>query len=249
VPNELLYQKPRVYLHQPRDTYKGQIVNPLSLNFYTYGWNNPLRYTDPTGHNVCGYGGAGTEWFNNYFSQVSAYAQDKWYSVTDSKVYKGTKAVADFAILDDLNTLLNPDASVVDKSMAGLGFVPTGKVFKAGKLVVEFANKYKTVERAVIATKNNYRDIYKSFNPNMPDKFQVHHTLPQKYESIMGEAGINIHDVEYLRGIHPEIINKLQNRGYSGINHLVEHRLLKRLRILQKKLMTTMDNIGTVKIK
>lgn len=28
------------------------IPNPQSLNKYTYTWNNPLRYTDPTGHVV-----------------------------------------------------------------------------------------------------------------------------------------------------------------------------------------------------
>ncbi|THF73415.1 RHS repeat domain-containing protein [Cohnella fermenti] len=32
------------------DTYEGQIDNPLTLNLYTYVGNNPLRYTDPSGH-------------------------------------------------------------------------------------------------------------------------------------------------------------------------------------------------------
>jgi len=36
-----------------KDTYEGELTNPLSLNLYTYGYNNPLRYTDPTGH--CGF--------------------------------------------------------------------------------------------------------------------------------------------------------------------------------------------------
>ncbi|HBV98040.1 MAG: hypothetical protein JL50_00965 [Peptococcaceae bacterium BICA1-7] len=33
-----------------RDTYEGDITNPLSLNLYTYVSNNPLGYVDPTGH-------------------------------------------------------------------------------------------------------------------------------------------------------------------------------------------------------
>lgn len=43
------------------DTYEGQIVNPLSLNLYTYVTNNPLIYTDPTGHynNHYDHGGSG----------------------------------------------------------------------------------------------------------------------------------------------------------------------------------------------
>lgn len=32
------------------DTYKVQTNDPLSLNFYTYVSNNPLSYTDPSGH-------------------------------------------------------------------------------------------------------------------------------------------------------------------------------------------------------
>jgi RHS repeat-associated protein len=32
------------------DTYEGELNDPLSLNMYTYVSNNPLRYTDPSGH-------------------------------------------------------------------------------------------------------------------------------------------------------------------------------------------------------
>ncbi|MDG0874818.1 RHS repeat-associated core domain-containing protein [Paenibacillus thiaminolyticus] len=34
------------------DAYEGEINNPLSLNLYTYVHNNPLIYTDPSGHKV-----------------------------------------------------------------------------------------------------------------------------------------------------------------------------------------------------
>ena len=32
------------------DTYQGEIANPLTLNWYTYVSNNPLKYVDPSGH-------------------------------------------------------------------------------------------------------------------------------------------------------------------------------------------------------
>jgi RHS repeat-associated protein len=37
-----------------RDTYAGNPATPVSLNRYTYGSNNPIRYSDPTGHWACG---------------------------------------------------------------------------------------------------------------------------------------------------------------------------------------------------
>jgi hypothetical protein len=33
------------------DTYTGEYNDPLSLNLYTYCKNDPLMYSDPTGHN------------------------------------------------------------------------------------------------------------------------------------------------------------------------------------------------------
>ena len=37
-----------------RDSYEGQLTNPLSLNLYTYCYNNPLKYIDPSGHTCQG---------------------------------------------------------------------------------------------------------------------------------------------------------------------------------------------------
>ncbi len=38
------------------DTYRGEKNDPLSLNLYTYCKNNPLKYTDPTGHSSVDFG-------------------------------------------------------------------------------------------------------------------------------------------------------------------------------------------------
>ncbi|MCY9583023.1 RHS repeat-associated core domain-containing protein, partial [Paenibacillus alvei] len=32
------------------DTYEGELRTPLTLNLYTYVYNNPLAYIDPSGH-------------------------------------------------------------------------------------------------------------------------------------------------------------------------------------------------------
>ncbi|RNB70857.1 hypothetical protein EDM52_16540 [Brevibacillus invocatus] len=46
------YYYPSIGRFISEDTYKGQVDNPLSLNRYTYTHNNPLKYIDPSGHDV-----------------------------------------------------------------------------------------------------------------------------------------------------------------------------------------------------
>ncbi|MCY9758902.1 hypothetical protein M5X00_32305, partial [Paenibacillus alvei] len=43
-------------------------------------------------------------------------------------------AGANFLILDDVNTLLNPDGSLNEKALTVASFLPWGKVLKAGKV-------------------------------------------------------------------------------------------------------------------
>ncbi len=45
------------------------------------------------------------------------------------------KEALDFLILDDLNTLADGDASLLDKGIAAASFIPIGKVFKGAKLI------------------------------------------------------------------------------------------------------------------
>ena len=44
------YYDPYIGRFITEDSYWGEDKNPLSLNLYTYCFNDPLRYTDPTGH-------------------------------------------------------------------------------------------------------------------------------------------------------------------------------------------------------
>jgi len=53
--SELLYLRARYYEPETgrflsRDSYEGEIDNPLSRHLYTYVENNPVNYADPTGH-------------------------------------------------------------------------------------------------------------------------------------------------------------------------------------------------------
>jgi RHS repeat-associated protein len=44
------FYSPGLASFMSRDTYSGQLSSPVSLNRYTYANNNPLTYSDPTGH-------------------------------------------------------------------------------------------------------------------------------------------------------------------------------------------------------
>ncbi len=44
------YYDPSVGRFLSEDSYEGQVNNPLSLNMYTYCYNNPSKYIDPSGH-------------------------------------------------------------------------------------------------------------------------------------------------------------------------------------------------------
>jgi len=92
-----------------QDTYEGQLDNPLSLNLYTYVENNPLRYVDPTG-NAPKHTGT---WYTNqkivkHCAQVGMGTCFK--EAMDGVIFASSEVV-DFLFLDDINTILDPNAS------------------------------------------------------------------------------------------------------------------------------------------
>ena len=46
------YYQPEIGRFISEDTYKGDIWSPQSQNLYTYVWNNPLKWTDPSGNKI-----------------------------------------------------------------------------------------------------------------------------------------------------------------------------------------------------
>ncbi|MBG9587208.1 RHS repeat-associated core domain-containing protein [Cytobacillus firmus] len=62
------YYSPSLGQFITEDTYKGDLTVPLSLNWYTYAHNNPLIYSDPSGHKI---------WFiHGTFSGSSTWSDD-----------------------------------------------------------------------------------------------------------------------------------------------------------------------------
>ncbi|UQZ32242.1 hypothetical protein C2I18_00985 [Paenibacillus sp. PK3_47] len=124
------YYDPSMGRFLNEDTYEGQIDNPLSQNLYTYVVNNPLIYSDPTGHrHEMGPGWGG--FAGNRYS-----ATDPW------KGWGGpVGSLANFLILDDVNTLRDKDSSALAKSLSLAGLVPVGKIIKGGKITLQLLNK------------------------------------------------------------------------------------------------------------
>jgi hypothetical protein len=73
-----------------------------------------------------------------------------------------------------------------------------------------------------VASVGNYRANVYAENPETPVDFQIHHSLPQKYADLMADAGIDIHNNEFLRGVSRpihQLINSdwsASDRGYGG---------------------------------
>ena len=78
---------------QPDDIIQ-DVYNPQSLNRYSYAWNNPLRYTDPTGHinEILKYNQA----LNNYYKKPSAKTYNNVLN-TASSIQKQTKSTGSSA--------------------------------------------------------------------------------------------------------------------------------------------------------
>lgn len=76
-------------------------------------------------------------------------------------------------------------------------------------------------------SKNNYGSIFRSLR-NLPDDYEVHHTLPQEYEHLFNAAGINIHEPQWLVGFLRIFITRSRPRGEGGKDSFPEHRVYKR---------------------
>ncbi|MFD2117632.1 hypothetical protein ACFSTH_09440 [Paenibacillus yanchengensis] len=69
-------------------------------------------------------------------------------------IIEASMEVANFLVVDDINTIVDPKASTFDKSLALAGFLPISKVIKGGKLVVKLSSKEgRNIERAFEFTK------------------------------------------------------------------------------------------------
>jgi RHS repeat-associated protein len=79
---QLLYLRARQYAPDmgrflTRDTWGGDVTNPVSFNRWNYSQSNPVQYVDPTGHKACGAPGIFIAGGMGYLSTISADFADR----------------------------------------------------------------------------------------------------------------------------------------------------------------------------
>ncbi|WP_085992155.1 hypothetical protein [Oceanobacillus senegalensis] len=106
-----------------------------------------------------------------------------------STVASGAKEVADFMLLDDVNTLTSSDASLIDRGIATASIIPVGKVLKLRKVddilkVDADGVPAKKVENVANMGSNkdikNYRNTFFDEYPELEGSVVVHHAIEQQ---------------------------------------------------------------------
>jgi RHS repeat-associated protein len=106
-----------------------------------------------------------------------------------------------------------------------LGYEAQKSIFTIAMAALPFAGPEVVAEEGgVVANAGNYRELFiESTGENLPEGWAVHHSIPQRYETLMSSEGINVHELQFLRGIEPaehEVITGIwqQWHGAAGGN-------------------------------
>jgi RHS repeat-associated protein len=201
----LMYYHARYYdaalgrFTQP-DTIIPNPYNPQSLNRYSYVYNNPLRYTDPTGH--CPYcltvaiGTAVDVAFDFFIAQATKTSFNFGESVALNLGINAATAgiggkVAKLRHLGKLAGLAEGAAKYGDEA---------GEIARRFGLSRHFSGEIaeEAVEKGLKSfTKDNFRENLMRLTGKSADEvadLEAHHVLPKEFIKDFQKAGLNIHD-------------------------------------------------------
>ncbi|XOK62253.1 RHS repeat-associated core domain-containing protein [Paenibacillus elgii] len=230
---------PSVGRFMSQDTYEGDIANPLSLNLYTYVHNNPLRYTDPSGHWIYG-PSIGDIWDG---------AVDTWNSGTNWAREKNAKLSETSSFYkevygDDIEIVLNPDMSLQEKGQRLLNPAPVGGLKGPGKGMGNIIPNWKgsgptsgvlgvnSSSQSVEAIKNYYpkEGIEFVFDPKTntfvvgsPNSSSLKGSPHQKLAQTIDADGATVVGGTFKRGANGEFLTT-ENSGHYGQNWTPEVR-------------------------
>ena len=91
-----------------QDSYSGNILDPLSLNLYTYAQNNPISYYDPTGHSIKSLFKKAANTVKKVYNTVKATA-----TVTKPVVKQAVKTAATVAVNTTFKKITTPIANTI----------------------------------------------------------------------------------------------------------------------------------------
>ena len=91
-----------------QDSYSGNILDPLSLNLYTYAQNNPISYYDPTGHSIKSLFKKAANTVKKVYNTVKATA-----TVAKPVVKQAVKTAATVAVNTTFKKITTPIANTI----------------------------------------------------------------------------------------------------------------------------------------
>jgi RHS repeat-associated protein len=151
------YYDPSMRRFLNEDTYEGQIDNPLSQNLYTYVHNNPLIYTDPTGHFAqMGTGGVGGSMGERQYVDLSTLTQLQLSSIiADNSNTQDTKAAAMAEIIKRNFMLIENGAYKAAAGAKGLFNMARKALQSEKKLEVVVNNSLKGIKAGIAQSRIN----------------------------------------------------------------------------------------------
>ncbi|MFA4873694.1 MAG: RHS repeat-associated core domain-containing protein, partial [Patescibacteria group bacterium] len=162
--------------------------DPQQLNSYSYARNNPLKYVDKGGEAV------------DTVVDVGFIVYDLF--KVGQAIFKGGD------VKGELTSLALDVGGALVPGVTGLGVIA-----RTTRVADKAADAAKAVNRAsnLVPSANNYREVFQRAFGQLSSNMQIHHTLPQKYEALFKEAGINIHELPYLRAVPIEHHKKISS--------------------------------------
>ncbi len=159
-----------------QDTYTGEPDNPLSLNLYTYVTNNPIMYTDPTGHKALRVGSKGDDVKELQLNLISlGYSVGK--SGADGKFGPATKA----AVLQyQKDNGLKVDGVVGNQTMNSISYNMKSSYYSS---YYSSKPKLPSTCTAVQEARKEAKGSKNSNSNNVTNKSQVNPTLKQILKS------------------------------------------------------------------
>ena len=186
--------------------------DPLSEKYYgispyAFCAGNPVKYLGPDGEAI----GKAFKVAKKTYKALKAGNKLSVKSILKSEALD---------IVDNANTLLDPDASLFEKGIAAFDLA-TGFGDEAKWLAKTVGVSDAIVDGARVVdgikfksfTERNFRDNLMRLTGETPDASkQAHHTLPQKFRKEFSKIGINIHDPKYGVWLDSKQHNKLSQK-------------------------------------